>query len=229
MRHRAVVFDMFGTLADEPTARSKAAHDAIARLADADPVHLDQFWRDTADARLTGTIGSVTDYLLRMFEALGIIHDNALVDEAVRIRLAFARGALVPRAGAVKTLAALRAQGMKAGLLSNCTAEVVAVWEDSPFPPLLDASVLSAAVGVKKPDPAIYHLACERLGVAPDECLYVGDGGDWELGGAAKVGMEPVLLRVAHERPEDVSYKQEALAWTGTTVSSLPEVLGLLR
>lgn len=40
-----------------------------------------------------------------------------------------------------------------------------------------------------KPDPAIYLLACRRLGVAPEDCVFVGDGGDRELEGAAAVGM----------------------------------------
>jgi putative hydrolase of the HAD superfamily len=58
--------------------------------------------------------------------------------------------------------------------------------------------VLSCEVGLKKPDPAIYLLACERLGVQPAECAFVGDGGSHELDAAHSLGMLTLHL----DRPE---------------------------
>ena len=227
MRYAAVVFDMFGTLADEPTAQNVAARAAIANLVGAEAHDLERIWRDTSSERLLGAFVTPADYVSHMFRALGFDHHDGHVAKAVRVRLDWARSAAVPRPDAAPTLTALRAAGLQVGMLSNCTTEVVTVWDETAFPALVDDAVLSAGVGMKKPDLRIYTLACERLGVAPGDCLYVGDGGDWELAGAAGAGMDPVLIRVPHERPEDVTYKQEAMEWSGRTVGSLGEVLAL--
>ena len=77
-----------------------------------------------------------------------------------------------------------------------------------------------------KPDPRIYRLAAERLGVEPRDCLYVGDGIGRELPGAAEVGMTAVMIRT----PDDPRHRlhMEAADWPGLLVSSLTEVLTLL-
>ena len=59
---------------------------------------------------------------------------------------------------------------------------------------LLDAVVSSADVGLHKPDPRIFELACERLGVAPSDAAHVGDHQYADIIGAEAVGMVPVLI-----------------------------------
>ena len=56
----------------------------------------------------------------------------------------------------------------------------------------MDSIVLSCETGLVKPDPEIFMLCSARLGVHPEDCLYVGDGGSDELRGASMVGMTPV-------------------------------------
>jgi len=73
-------------------------------------------------------------------------------------------------------------------------------------------------VGLCKPDPAIYRLAAERLGVETTEALFVGDGDSGELPGAERVGMRAVGLR----RPD------RRLDWDGPRIRALPELLDLL-
>jgi len=53
------------------------------------------------------------------------------------------------------------------------------------FPALVDVIVYSHEVGIKKPDPRIYALVCERLGVQPGEAIFVDD--------------VPICVRAAHE------------------------------
>jgi FMN phosphatase YigB (HAD superfamily) len=60
-----------------------------------------------------------------------------------------------------------------------------------PLRAYFDDVVFSHEVGFVKPDPEIYLTACERLGVEPGHCIFVGDGGSGELPGAAAVGMTP--------------------------------------
>ena len=62
------------------------------------------------------------------------------------------------------------------------------------------------------------------LGAAPQDTLYVADGMDDELTGARNVGIAPILLR----SPDEDAYDErsaEGMAWTGTTIEYLREVL----
>jgi putative hydrolase of the HAD superfamily len=116
--------------------------------------------------------------------------------------------------------------GHKVGLISDCSPEIPHVWRETTLVSLVEAPVFSCVVGLKKPDPCIYHLACERLAVDPRACLYVGDGGSRELTGAAQVGMHPVLIR---DRDERDAFRVDSEDWDGPTISTLREVLSLVR
>ena len=59
---------------------------------------------------------------------------------------------------------------------------------------LFDDIVCSAEVGMAKPDPAVFELACRRLDVPPAECLFVDDF-DVNVKAARDVGMAAVLFR----------------------------------
>jgi putative hydrolase of the HAD superfamily len=60
---------------------------------------------------------------------------------------------------------------------------------------LFDDIVCSAEVGMAKPEAEIFRLAASRLGVAPEECVFVDDW-DQNIEAATKVGMTGVLYRV---------------------------------
>jgi putative hydrolase of the HAD superfamily len=134
---------------------------------------------------------------------------------------------LQPRPDALKTLGFLRANGYKVGLISDCSSEVPTAWKDTSLAPLIDVSIFSCVAGVKKPDPRIYRMALERLGVEARDCLYIGDGSSRELSGAQEVGMHPVLIRIPHEMTAD-AYRMDEEEWQGPAISSLSEVVGLL-
>ena len=55
-----------------------------------------------------------------------------------------------------------------------------------------DSVCMSCELGVKKPDVRIFNICMEKLGVEPEECIYVGDGGSYELETARSIGMHPV-------------------------------------
>lgn len=59
----------------------------------------------------------------------------------------------------------------------------------------IETPIFSCEERIKKPSGRIYEIACERLNVKPQECIYVGDGSSEELTGAAAVGMFPILKR----------------------------------
>jgi putative hydrolase of the HAD superfamily len=80
-----------------------------------------------------------------------------------------------PRPGAIETLRELHRRGLRLGLITVCSDDLPAVWAETAFAGLFDTEVFSCDVGLRKPDPAIYALASERLGVAPADCIFVGD------------------------------------------------------
>ena len=92
----------------------------------------------------------------------------------------------------VETLKALKARGLKLGLISNADASDWIHWHESPLAPLFDDVIFSCNVGMVKPDKAIYDLSLKNLGVKPQEALFVGDGGSDEHFGARRAGMHTV-------------------------------------
>jgi putative hydrolase of the HAD superfamily len=120
----------------------------------------------------------------------------------------------------VSTLEELRRRGHKLGLITVCSTEVAELWEATPFRGLFDSTVFSAEVGISKPDPRIYELCCEQLGVRPGECLFVGDGANYELPGAEQVGMTALQLRAPGE-----DLTEPGKEWKGSSVERLAEVL----
>ncbi len=228
MRHKAVVFDLFGTLVDNMT--HSAYLEIMGQMAHAVSIPRKPFsalWTGTTDDRFRGKLGTLEDNLKHICATAGVAPSPEGLARAVRVRTDLNLSLLVPRADAVETLTRLRASGRKIGLLTDCTPEIPLHWPRTPFAPLVDAPVFSSETGTKKPDPKIYALVCERLGVAPADCLYVGDGGSRELTGAAAVGMAPVLIRA--QPVEDVlGHKSEAPTWTGPVVTSLSEVLAFV-
>lgn len=103
--------------------------------------------------------------------------------------------------GAVR---ATRAAGFKTGLISNSWG--TGIYERGNFDGLFDAIVISGEVGMHKPEPEIYLLACERLGVKPGESVFVDDLRE-NIAGAEAVGMTGLL----HRNPAETVPKLEFL------------------
>ena len=96
---------------------------------------------------------------------------------------------------ALDTLRALRARGLKLGLVSN-TMWPARYHQDEldrfGLAPYLDHTVFSADVGVWKPQPGIYRLSLDALDVDAAEALFVGDMPEHDIVGAQGVGMRGV-------------------------------------
>lgn len=86
-----------------------------------------------------------------------------------------------------------RAAGVRTAVLSNSLGR-------EPYDPYagfdlhgsFDEVVLSAEHGVRKPDPAIFRLTLDKLGVSAEECLFVDDS-EGNLAAAAELGIVPLL------------------------------------
>jgi HAD superfamily hydrolase (TIGR01509 family) len=90
----------------------------------------------------------------------------------------------------------------------------------------LDVLTSSGSLGVEKPDPAFYRAVAELAGVAPEQCVHVGDRVDNDLVGAREAGMTVVHVR---RGPWGVLHGHRAAALGFPQVSSLLELPPLLE
>jgi putative hydrolase of the HAD superfamily len=101
------------------------------------------------------------------------------------------------------------------------------MWRASELDGTVDVEVFSSEVGLRKPDAAIYLLACERLGVGASACLFCGDGAYGELTGAEAVGMTAVEIRdPAIDAREQL--RPEGEDWSGARIADLRELLAMV-
>jgi putative hydrolase of the HAD superfamily len=218
--YRAVVFDLWQTLAVWPEERTSELGHAWSESIGVSAERLHEVWSgdELYHRRETGPISPA---IAALYAELGV---DADVADAVALRIQLTRETLVPVDGAVSTLVELRRRGVAAGLVSNCTEEVALVWDETAFAGLFDAAIFSATAGCMKPDRRIYELACAELGVAPTDCLFVGDGANDELRGAHDVGMTAVLVHEDGEEPRWDGLRD----WKGPRITEIPQVLDLL-
>jgi len=231
LKYRAVIFDLFGTLVKNSTVRQH--EDILGRMASilsAPPEDFIRLWYDTFYERCMGVLKTPEDNIDYVCRKLGVAIEDKQRNLAAHTRFELTSHSMVPLPDSVKVLSQLKSEGYKTGLLTDCSAEVPAIFPETPLAPLFDVTVFSCLVGMKKPDPRIYHLATEQLKVKPRSCLYIGDGSSQELTGAAAAGMHPVLIRYPDEDSIEIHrVDAEADRWNGPTISSLTEVLALLN
>jgi putative hydrolase of the HAD superfamily len=133
----------------------------------------------------TGEIAEA-EFSNRFGELLGIADRERLID-----RLFAGMG---PDEAMLAAVRGARAQGVKTGLISNSMGE--GRYDRGAFPELFDGVVISGEVGLHKPQPEIYRLGCERIGLAPEQCVFVDDLRE-NCEGAEAVGMTAILHRGA--------------------------------
>jgi putative hydrolase of the HAD superfamily len=102
-------------------------------------------------------------------------------------------GAMGPDEAMLDGVRAARRAGTRTALLSNSWGDGLA-YDPALLTELFDAWVISSQVGLRKPDPAIYQLVSERLGVPPEACVFVDDLAG-NLKPARALGMATVLHR----------------------------------
>ena len=228
MKFKAVIFDLFGTLVDNFSYQEH--RDMLSDMAFALSIPPEDFirlWIETFNERVTGKFATPESNLIYICDKIGVSPEAGQIEWAIEIRREFTRSSLTPRSDARDTILKLKEMGLKIGLVSDCTYEVPTLWDKSAFLDLIDVPIFSCVAGIKKPDPRIYELALDGLGVTPKESLYIGDGSSHELSGARKVGMHPVLIQVPYE--DETAYKVDPEEWKGSKIGALKEILEIVR
>jgi putative hydrolase of the HAD superfamily len=119
--------------------------------------------------------------------------------------------------GARDVLAALRARGIRLGVITNRTGDVPRELRDYGIADHFDCIMYPEVAGTTKSDPAMFWAAYAELGIRPQECLHVGDSPVDDVDGARAVGANPVLYDPL-----------ECLECDCPTISRLRDLLDLL-
>jgi putative hydrolase of the HAD superfamily len=219
---RAVLFDLGGTLLEfNPhnlrwleweRAGLEGAHAAltaqghtlsletfIARFEDSLPARWEQAGQGGPNLRL----GSV----IREAAAAGGVSPSAdEIEEAIAAYIAPLDAAVVAYDDALDTLESLRRQGLRIGLISNTMwpgAYHLREMERTGILAYFDHSIFSADVSLWKPQPAVYQLSLDALGVRAQEAIFVGDMPAYDILGAQRAGVYAVYKRNVGSPPLD--------------------------
>jgi REG-2-like HAD superfamily hydrolase len=117
------------------------------------------------------------------------------------------------------TLERLEAAGLALGVVSNFEEWLERLLESLQVTRYFDVRVISGVEGVEKPDLKIFRLALDRIGVEPEEAVYVGDSVHFDVEPATAVGMLGVLLDRRGRFPDHA----------GARITSLEELPGILE
>jgi putative hydrolase of the HAD superfamily len=185
--HRAVIFDFGGVLTTAvwdtfaAFCRNEGLEpDAIKRLFTEDPEAL-RLLRGLETGKL-----SEDDFEREFGRRLGLESPERLIDSMF--------AGMRPEESMIAAVRALRAAGIRTGLLSNSWS--TEHYDRGLLAELFDGIVISGEVGMHKPQPEIYRLAAERVGAPPERCVFVDDLRE-NCEGAEAVGMTAIRHRDA--------------------------------
>jgi putative hydrolase of the HAD superfamily len=112
--------------------------------------------------------------------------------------------AMEPNPPMIELMRELKGRGLRMALLTNNVREWEPLWRSMvPIDELFEVVVDSAFVGCRKPDPQIYEIVLERIGLEADQCLFVDDvEGNCEA--ARELGMAAVHFRANEQAIEEI-------------------------
>jgi putative hydrolase of the HAD superfamily len=126
------------------------------------------------------------------FQEMGVTDDGTFVDALYERFTRFESYRLFP--DVLPALEGLRASGIRVGLISNFESWLKDMLEHWGIHDVFDVAVISGIEGIEKPDPKIFNVALERMGVTAEVSAYVGDHPEIDVVGSEAVGMLGILI-----------------------------------
>jgi putative hydrolase of the HAD superfamily len=215
----AVLLDLYDTLVwsdwwgwqERLAVELGVTHEAVGRAFEA-----------TRPARSTGAYADADADLSSVIRALGIDPEAGLIARLRGLEHAHIEdGGVTLYEDALPVVRELRARGIETALVSNCSHNTRPLVERLGLEAEFDQVILSVEVRAMKPDPAIYRLTLDRLGVEDaSRAVFVDDQTSY-CDGAAAIGMQTYLIL----RPEEAAegYPTDAEAYR--TIESLTALL----
>ena len=170
--------------------------DLSARVAselDVDLAALHRGYDRTREERAVGAFGSREGDMIAIVEAAGVDPSPGLIERLLALETAFVGTGIELWEDSLPVVSELRARGVKTALISNCSHSTRGIVDRLGLEDAFDEIVLSFEVGLRKPDPEIYRIALERLGVAPERSVFVDDQPAY-CDGAAALGIATFLI-----------------------------------
>jgi len=194
---KAVIFDMFETLVTLFTEKTYFGEDAAEDVG-IDPQVYRKAWHTTEYDRSTGK-QTIAEGIAETLKLVGVYSEEKVRDIVAKRLAALSDTFNSIPDDSVSLLQELKNRGIKVGLITNTFSDERDLIRGCKLFPYFDATRISYEQGVCKPDPTMYLSIMEELGVKPEECLYVGDGGSRELFVARDLGMKAVQAAWFHE------------------------------
>lgn len=218
----ACVFDAYGTLLDFNSAVMRC-RDEIGDSAE----RLSDVWRQKQlqYTWLRSLMGTHADFWQVTGEALDFALAAVGIENAdLHTRLMALYRELDTFAEVTDTLKQLKAADMRTAILSNGSPDMLnAAAAAAGIDALLDAVLSIEDVGIYKPDPRVYQLAVDRLGVAKENICFMSSNG-WDAAGAGAFGFRVVWVNRYRQPVEHLPAKPDVIL---DTLTPLPAVLGL--
>jgi putative hydrolase of the HAD superfamily len=223
---RAVLFDIGGPI-DMEFAWEIAVDSAIASACGMEGIRADQAAIDAASDRAVQAFAP--DAYAFMVEDLcgGDPATTARVNQRRRAMLA-ELDVFQMRPDMPALLQRLAGRGLKLGAVANLPAAMAERLAREGIGHLFAHLGLSGVSGFRKPDPRAFTTVAEALGVAPDECIMVGDRIDNDIAPAKSLGMATILFRTGRHRRQRPRSPAEESAAVVSDVMELQSSLDLL-
>lgn len=226
--YKAVIFDLYGTLIENPSKNEyKNELEIMSAILKIDIKEFEHYWnRETYMKRVLGYYKTIEGNLIDICKSAKVNISHEKIMNAAASRENFTKSSLEKLKDNTRAvLEGLKKRGYKIGLISDCSCDVPKYWNTCKIKSFFDSEVFSCVSGVKKPDNKIYRLSLNELDLKPDECIYVGDGGSFELTGALNAGMSPVLISYAETR---MTFRHNVDIWNGRRIQNLSELMKYL-
>lgn len=231
---KAVLFDMYRTLGqdvdhssfvDSLLAHGLSAAEAqhIMSVADTDIFDGAEHYEASTDRDQYNSWRRT--HLLQALEEVGITYDVAevIVDQYGDWKLGLVKK-FKPYAETHAVLTALQADGYSVAVCSNWDWDIDHIIDDLGIADVVDAIFSSAQIGVRKPHPAFFTRILDRLELASDETLFVGDTWETDISGAVGVGMSAVWI----DRRDRVAPEEHAGVTRVESLEGIPDMLRAL-
>lgn len=187
---KAVVFDMFETLVTHFESPAYMAKQICADIGITE-TKFREIWDTTDEDRTVGkkSLEEVIGAILRANDRYSCDLFEMIIEKRKQSKIECFRHI---HSEIIPMLTAIKEMNIKVGLITNCYFEERDVIRNSVLFDYFDAVCMSCELGLQKPDVEIFRKCINDLSVAPNECLYVGDGGSFELETARAIGMHPI-------------------------------------
>ena len=217
MAVKAATFDIGGVIYSDDVFK-KAIFQALSELGA--NVEVARFNR-VYDEHLKSQTGSLRSKLC--VEFFGDLAKKSELMAAATKLWVFTEADLYPEA--LNTIKKLADQGLKIGLVANQPPSVVDSLKRDGIFKFIKFAGISALVGVEKPDPKIFELALEGLGVSASETIHIGNRIDTDVLPAKKLGFKTIWVRRGEANPEPSDADLAEPTFVVDDLSNVPELI----